>query len=54
MENINNKNEDGIVDFLFEAGMLAKSPRSGFFFLGSGNQSIAERTQTELHILGMR
>lgn len=31
-----------IVDFLFEVGMLAKTPRSGFFFLGSGEQSVAE------------
>ena len=31
-----------IVDFLFEAGMLAKFPRTGFAFLGSGDQSIAE------------
>ena len=31
-----------IVDFLFEAGQLAKTPRSGFFFLGSGEQSVAE------------
>jgi putative hydrolase of HD superfamily len=30
-----------IVDFLFEVGMLAKTPRSGFFFLGSGEQSVA-------------
>jgi putative hydrolase of HD superfamily len=29
-------------DFLFEVGMLAKTPRSGFFFLGSGEQSVAE------------
>lgn len=31
-----------IADFLFEAGMLAKLPRTGFAFLGSGDQSIAE------------
>lgn len=31
-----------IVNFLFEAGMLAKTPRSGFYFLGSGEQSVAE------------
>lgn len=31
-----------IADFLFETGMLAKTPRSGFFFLGSGEQSVAE------------
>jgi len=31
-----------IVDFLFEAGILSKTPRSGFYFLGSGEQSVAE------------
>lgn len=30
------------VDFLYEVGMLAKTPRSGFSFLGSGQQSVAE------------
>ena len=33
---------DPIVDFLFETGILAKTPRSGFYFLGSGSQSVAE------------
>ncbi len=32
----------GVVNFLFEAGILAKTPRTGFFFLGSGDQSVAE------------
>lgn len=31
-----------VVDFLFELGILSKTPRSGFFFLGSGEQSVAE------------
>ena len=31
-----------IADFLFEAGMLAKTPRSWSAFLGSGEQSVAE------------
>lgn len=31
-----------ITNFLFETGILAKTPRSGFFFLGSGEQSVAE------------
>ena len=30
------------VNFLHEGGMLAKTPRSGFAFLGSGQQSVAE------------
>jgi putative hydrolase of HD superfamily len=41
---------DSIVDFLFEAGMLARSPRSGFFFLGSGDQSIAEHLNRVTYI----
>jgi len=38
------KDEDinSIVDFLFEVGMLAKTPRSWSAFLGSGDQSVAE------------
>jgi putative hydrolase of HD superfamily len=35
-----------LADFLFEVGMLKKTPRSGFQFLGSGCESVAE------HILG--
>ena len=31
-----------IADFLYEVGILAKTPRSGFHFLGSGHQSVAE------------
>jgi len=31
-----------LVNFLFEVGVLAKTPRSGFHFLGSGEQSVAE------------
>jgi len=39
-----NKTEDNkkIANFLFEVGMLAKTPRSGFHFLGTGEQSVAE------------
>ncbi|MCB1111597.1 MAG: HD domain-containing protein [Chlamydiales bacterium] len=33
-----------IVNLLNEAGMLARIPRSGFAFLGSGKQSVAEHT----------
>lgn len=36
------KEVDRIVDFLYEVGMLQKTPRSGFQFLGSGSQSVAE------------
>ncbi len=32
----------GLADFLFEVGILAKTPRSFTFLLGSGQQSVAE------------
>src|ERR1035437_2657608 len=31
-----------IANFLFEVGILAKTPRSGFYFLGTGDQTVAE------------
>ena len=36
------EDSNAVVDFLFEVGILAKTPRSGFYFLGSGEQSVAE------------
>ncbi|MBN1365488.1 MAG: HD domain-containing protein [Syntrophaceae bacterium] len=33
---------DSIANFLFEVGMLSKTPRSGYQFLGSGEESVAE------------
>ena len=30
-----------IANFLFEAGMLKRTPRTGFQFLGSGAESVA-------------
>lgn len=33
---------DRIADFLFEVGMLSRTPRSGYQFLGSGQESVAE------------
>lgn len=41
---------DPIVDFLFESGMLAKTPRSWSSFLGSGEQSIAEHMNRTTYI----
>jgi len=38
-ENTDNKK---IANFLFEVGILAKTPRSGFYFLGTGDQTVAE------------
>lgn len=37
-----NKETLNIVNFLYELGILAKTPRSGFHFLGSGQQSVSE------------
>ncbi len=31
-----------VANFLFEVGILSKTPRSGFHFLGTGSQSVAE------------
>src|SRR3989344_8353617 len=42
-----------IANFLFEVGILAKTPRSGFHFLGSGNQSVAEHVNRVSYIAYM-
>lgn len=33
-----------ITNFLFEAGMLKKTPRTGYQFLGSGSESVADHS----------
>lgn len=33
-----------LADFLFEAGMLQKTPRTGFQFLGTGQENVAQHT----------
>jgi len=33
-----------LADFLFECGMLRKTPRSGYQFLGSGKENVAEHS----------
>src|SRR4030065_1283661 len=43
-----------IADFLFEVGMLKKTPRSGFQFLGSGCESVAEHILRTLYIGSVR
>ena len=43
-------NIGNVVDFLFEVGILAKTPRSGFYFLGSGEQSVAEHVNRVCYI----
>ncbi len=39
-----------IANFLFEVGILSKTPRSGFYFLGSGEQSVAEHIHRTVYI----
>ena len=39
-----------IANFLFETGMLKRTPRSGFQFLGSGSESVAEHIFRTLYI----
>ncbi len=36
------KNLKSIINFFFELGMLKKTPRSGYQFLGSGRESVAD------------
>ncbi len=37
-------------NYLFEVGMLNRTPRSGFMFLGTGQQSVSEHIQRMIHI----
>jgi putative hydrolases of HD superfamily len=39
-----------LANFLFEAGMLKRTPRSGFQFLGSGAESVAEHIFRTVYI----
>ncbi len=44
------KDHKDIANFFFEVGMLAKTPRSGFHFLGTGEQSVAEHVNRAAYI----
>lgn len=44
MENDDKLRLKRLTDFLFEAGMLRKTPRSGYQFLGSGAENVAEHS----------
>lgn len=41
-KNKGDDNLEAVADFLFEIGILSRTPRSGFHFLGSGQQSVSE------------
>lgn len=42
--NMKDKQIKSIVNFIYESGILSKTPRSGLWFLGTGDQSVAEHT----------
>ena len=42
MKKKRDKDVEQIANFVYEAGALSKTPRSGLWFLGSGRQSVAE------------
>lgn len=39
-----NRDLQAIANFIYETGILSKTPRSGLWFLGTGEQSVAEHT----------
>ena len=43
------KDITGVVNLLYEVWILSKTPRSGFHFLGSGQQSVAEHIHRVLY-----
>lgn len=47
---LENQNLTSVANFLYEMGWLAKTPRSGFHFLGSGQQSVAEHVSRTVFI----
>ncbi len=58
MKKVNEKGKEKInikqvVNFLFEVGILAKTPRSGFHFLGTGDQSVAEHVNRVSYVAYM-
>ena len=44
------KKQSALIDFIYESGILARTPRSGLWFLGTGNQSVAEHTLRTMFI----
>ena len=44
------KDLESIANFVYESGILAKTPRSGLWFLGTGEQSVAEHTVRTIYI----
>ena len=44
MDIFDSTNRQRLVDLIFEAGMLRKTPRTGYQFLGSGSENVAEHS----------
>ena len=44
------RNLKSIANFIYETGILSKTPRSGLWFLGTGNQSVAEHLLRTVYI----
>lgn len=44
------KNLKAVADFLYEVGILSKTPRSFTYFLGSGEQSVAEHINRAMYV----
>ncbi|HAS89218.1 MAG TPA: phosphohydrolase [Desulfovibrio sp.] len=45
MKNLENRDKmTRLADFLFEVGMLRKTPRTGYQFLGTGSESVADHS----------
>lgn len=44
------KDMGDVANFIYETGILAKTPRSGFHFLGTGNQSVSEHISRVMFI----
>lgn len=49
-KNKSSTNSKSLANFLFEVGILSKTPRSGFYFLGSGEQSVSEHINRTVYI----
>lgn len=47
---MNKHHLQSIADFVYESGILAKTPRSGLWFLGTGAQSVAEHSLRTAYI----
>lgn len=50
MKDFSEQSVQAMVHFLFEMGILARTPRSGLWYLGTGRQSVAEHINRVAYI----